>query len=67
MATSSGAMSRAPLHHLPGRTVSLGGAVAGGSRIAVTRGVHPTEFGDEVHRYGAASVRSSCMSLTGYR
>ena len=31
-----------PLHHPSGLMVGLGGAVAGGSRIALTRGVHPT-------------------------
>jgi hypothetical protein len=36
--------------------ISLGGAVAGGSRIALTRGVDPTRFADEVHRYGATVV-----------
>jgi putative long chain acyl-CoA synthase len=45
-----------PLHHPSGLMVSLGGAVAGGSRIALTRGVHPTEFADEVHRYGVTVV-----------
>lgn len=45
-----------PLHHPSSLMVSLGGAVAGGSRIALTRGVHPTEFADEVHRYGVTVV-----------
>jgi putative long chain acyl-CoA synthase len=45
-----------PLHHPSGLMVGLGGAVAGGSRIALTRGVHPTEFADEVHRYGVTVV-----------
>ncbi|MEO8815648.1 MAG: AMP-binding protein [Mycobacterium sp.] len=45
-----------PLHHPAGLMVSLGGAVAGGSRIALTRGVDPTRFADEVHRYGVTVV-----------
>ena len=45
-----------PLHHPSGLMVSLGGAVAGGSRIALTRDVHPTEFADEVHHYGVTVV-----------
>jgi putative long chain acyl-CoA synthase len=45
-----------PLHHPSGLLVGLGGAVAGGSRIALTRGVHPTRFADEVHRYGVTVV-----------
>jgi len=45
-----------PLHHPSGLLVGLGGAVAGGSRIALTRGVDPTRFADEVHRYGVTVV-----------
>ena len=45
-----------PLHHPSGLMISLGGAVAGGSRIALTRGVDPTRFADEVHRYGVTVV-----------
>jgi putative long chain acyl-CoA synthase len=45
-----------PLHHPSGLMVGLGGAVAGGSRIALTRGVDPTRFADEVHRYGVTAV-----------
>jgi putative long chain acyl-CoA synthase len=45
-----------PLHHPSGLMVGLGGAVAGGSRIALTRGVDPTRFADEVHRYGVTVV-----------
>jgi putative long chain acyl-CoA synthase len=45
-----------PLHHPSGLMVGLGGAVAGGSRIALTRGVDPTRFADEIHRYGVTVV-----------
>jgi len=45
-----------PLHHPSGLMVGLGGAIAGGSRIALTRGVDPTRFTDEVHRYGVTVV-----------
>lgn len=45
-----------PLHHPSGLMVGLGGALAGGSRIALTRGVDPTRFADEVHRYGVTVV-----------
>jgi putative long chain acyl-CoA synthase len=45
-----------PLHHPSGLMVGLGGAVAGGSRIALTRGVDPTRFAEEVHRYGVTVV-----------
>jgi putative long chain acyl-CoA synthase len=53
-----------PLHHPSGLMVSLGGAVAGGSRIALTRGVHPTEFADEVHRYGVTVVSYTWAMLS---
>ncbi|HEX7321565.1 MAG TPA: AMP-binding protein [Mycobacterium sp.] len=45
-----------PLHHPSSLMVGLGGALAGGSRIALTRGVDPTRFADEVHRYGVTVV-----------
>jgi len=45
-----------PLHHPSGLMVGLGGAVAGGARIALTRGVDPMRFADEVHRYGVTVV-----------
>ncbi|MGO9382221.1 MAG: AMP-binding protein [Mycobacterium sp.] len=45
-----------PLHHPSGLMVGLGGAVAGGSRIALTRGVDPTRFAEEIHRYGVTVV-----------
>ncbi len=48
-----------PLHHPSVLMVGLGGAVAGGSRIALTRGVDPTRFADEVHRYGVTVVTYS--------
>ncbi|MDV2475403.1 AMP-binding protein [Rhodococcus zopfii] len=46
----------APLHHSSGLLVSLGGALAGGSRIALSRGLDPARFSDEVHRYGVTVV-----------
>src|SRR6185437_13875092 len=45
-----------PLHHPSGLMVGLGGAVAGGSRIALTRGVDPAQFALEIHRYGVTVV-----------
>ena len=52
-----------PLHHPSGLLVGLGGAVTGGSRIALTRGVDPTRFADEVHRYGVTVVTYTWASL----
>lgn len=46
----------APLHHSSGLLVSLGGAIAGGSRIALSRTLDPARFADEVHRYGVTVV-----------
>ncbi|WP_419150861.1 acyl-CoA synthetase [Nocardia vinacea] len=46
----------APLHHSSGLLVSLGGAIAGGSRIALARSLDPIQFGEEVHRYGVTVV-----------
>ena len=45
-----------PLHHPSGLIGGLGGAIAGRSRVALTRGVDPTRFADEVHRYGVTVV-----------
>ncbi|MEU1982841.1 AMP-binding protein [Nocardia sp. NPDC019395] len=46
----------APLHHSSGLLVSLGGALAGGSRIALARSLDPAQFAEEVHRYGVTVV-----------
>ncbi|MGU3583974.1 AMP-binding protein [Rhodococcus sp. C26F] len=46
----------APLHHSSGLLVSFGGALAGGARIALSRGLNPSLFSDEVHRYGVTVV-----------
>ncbi|MPY83801.1 MAG: AMP-binding protein [Actinophytocola sp.] len=45
-----------PLHHPSGLLTSVGGAVAGGSRIALSRGFDPELFDAEVHRYGVTVV-----------
>jgi len=45
-----------PLHHPSGLMTSLGGAVAGGARIAFTTGFNPATFWDEVRRYGVTAV-----------
>ena len=41
-----------PVYHPSGLMVSLGGAIAGGSRIAMARSFDPETFWDEVRRYG---------------
>ncbi len=45
-----------PLHHESGLLVSLGGAVVGGARIALSRGLRPDRFITEMHRYGVTVV-----------
>jgi putative long chain acyl-CoA synthase len=45
-----------PLHHESGLLVSLGGAVVGGARIALSRGLCPDRFVTELHQYGVTVV-----------
>lgn len=45
-----------PLHHPSGLLTSVGGAVAGGARIALSRGFDPDRFDEEVRRYGVTVV-----------
>ncbi|WP_199255973.1 acyl-CoA synthetase [Mycolicibacterium mengxianglii] len=45
-----------PLHHQSGLLVALGGAVVGGARIALSRGLRPDTFVQEVRRYGVTVV-----------
>ncbi|HEV7884243.1 MAG TPA: AMP-binding protein, partial [Solirubrobacteraceae bacterium] len=41
-----------PIHHPSGLLTSVGGAVAGGARLALAPGFDPATFWDEVRRYG---------------
>ncbi|UTI63543.1 AMP-binding protein [Paraconexibacter antarcticus] len=45
-----------PVYHPSGLLVGIGGAIAGGSRIAMARHWDPTTFWDEVRRYGVTIV-----------
>lgn len=45
-----------PLHHESGLLVSLGGAVVGGARIALSRGLRSDRFVAEVRQYGVSVV-----------
>ena len=45
-----------PLHHQSGLLVSLGGAVVGGTRIALSRGLRPDRFVHEIRQYGVTVV-----------
>jgi putative long chain acyl-CoA synthase len=44
--------SLTPLHHPSGLLMSIGGAVAGGARLALATAYDPTTFWDEARRYG---------------
>jgi putative long chain acyl-CoA synthase len=45
-----------PIHHPSGLLTSIGGAVAGGARLAVATTFDPATFWDEVRRYGVTVV-----------
>ncbi len=45
-----------PLHHESALLVSLGGAVVGGARIALSRGLNRDRFAQEVRQYGVTVV-----------
>ncbi len=45
-----------PLHHPSGILTAVGGAVAGGARLALTDHFDPTTFWEEVRRYGVTVV-----------
>lgn len=45
-----------PLHHESALLVSLGGAVVGGARIALSRGLQPGRFLSEVRQYGVSVI-----------
>ena len=56
---SSGSLSPAdtvyavtPIHHSSALLMTLGGAIAGGARIALAHGYDPSTFWEEVRRYG---------------
>ena len=41
-----------PIHHPSGLLMSIGGAIAGGARLAIARDFDPATFWEEVRRYG---------------
>jgi putative long chain acyl-CoA synthase len=45
-----------PLHHESALLVNLGGAVVGGTRIALSRGLQPERFAHEIRQYGVTVV-----------
>ncbi|MGI8679873.1 MAG: alpha/beta fold hydrolase [Jatrophihabitans sp.] len=57
--------STTPIHHSSALLMSIGGAVAGGSRFAMSSSDDPDTFWDEVRRYGATHVSYTWTSLRG--
>ncbi|CAJ1582455.1 acyl-CoA synthetase [[Mycobacterium] wendilense] len=53
-----------PLHHQSGLLVALGGAVVGGARIALSRGLRPDTFVQEVRQYGVTVVSYTWAMLS---
>ena len=51
-ATADTVYSVAPLYHPSGLMMSIGGAIAGGARLAMARRFDPETFWEEVRRYG---------------
>ncbi|AVZ39859.1 MULTISPECIES: AMP-binding protein [unclassified Dietzia] len=54
-----------PLHHPSGLLTAVGGAVAGGSRIALSQGFDPATFDEEVRRYGVTVVTYTWAMMRG--
>jgi putative long chain acyl-CoA synthase len=52
-----------PIHHSSALLMSVGGAVAGGARFAMSEADDPDTFWDEVRRYGATHVSYTWTSL----
>lgn len=48
--------SVSPIYHPAGLLTSIGGALAGGARLALTANFEPVTFWDEVRRYGVTVV-----------
>ena len=53
----------APVHHPAGLLTAVGGAVAGGARMALAAGFDPSTFWEEVRRYGVTIVPYTWTSL----
>lgn len=56
LTTESTVYCLSPLHHPSGLLTAVGGAVAGGARIALSRGFNPVTFDEEIRRYGVTVV-----------
>lgn len=55
--------STTPLHHSSALLMSIGGAIAGGARFAMSTADDPDCFWEEVRRYGASHVSYTWTSL----
>ncbi|MEH6621175.1 MAG: AMP-binding protein [Dietzia maris] len=56
LTTESTVYCLSPLHHPSGLLTTVGGAVAGAARIALSRGFDPATFDEEIRRYGVTVV-----------
>lgn len=56
LSASDTLLSVSPLHHPAGLLTAIGGAIAGGTRIAWLSELDPATFWDEVRRYGVTVV-----------
>jgi putative long chain acyl-CoA synthase len=56
LSSSDTLLSVSPLHHPAGLLTAIGGAVAGGTRVAWLTELDPATFWDEVRRYGVTIV-----------
>jgi len=56
-------LSVSPLHHPAGLLTAIGGAVAGGSRVAWLTELEPETFWEEVRRYGVTAVSYTWSQL----
>ncbi len=54
-----------PMHHPSGLLMGLGGAIAGGSRLAMARRFDPETFWDEARRYGVTVASYTWTQLHG--
>ena len=59
--------SVAPLYHPSGLMTSIGGAIAGGARLAMARRFDPDTFWEEVRRYGVTVASYTWTQLARHR
>ncbi|HSV39615.1 MAG TPA: AMP-binding protein [Nocardioidaceae bacterium] len=63
LSSSDTVFSVSPLHHPAGLLTAVGGAVVGGSRLAILTDLDPSTFWEEARRYGATAVSYTWTQL----